>query len=241
MPNPALVEELLASSKDIDPMERFKTVHFWLLVIGAALGFVGQAVLLPGTRLSVILTGLGGSFGTIGGIMASMWKPARDRALIAASAQAGTDPRPPGATGILPPAAPLLALLLFVTVLPGCTLAQAVTGSYKGLAVAEATVLVTMEKFPTASRNHRLAIVAKAASEDQGKAELAAWDVVESRISRAIIGTDATVKLCRDAIAEISKGIRDKSQLAGWIATGIRLGIDIKDLLAASGVPLEGI
>lgn len=237
MPDPQspLITELKAASTDVDPMERFRTVHFWMLVAGAALGFIGQAVLLPGTRISVILTGLGGSLGTIGGIMASVWKPKRDRALIAAAAAAGTAPATP------PPAVPptaLLALLFLVPLLSACTTTQLTTASYKGLSLAEKTVGVASDRFPALERNHRLELVAKSTSEADANAKVATWDVTASRLTTAIQGTDATVKMCRDAIAEIRKGLRDKSQLAGWIATGIKLGIDLKDLLAASGVPL---
>lgn len=142
-----------------------------------------------------------------------------------------------------PPATPLLALVLLSTLfsLPACTLAQAITGSYKGLAIAEKTVGAANAQFPTLDRGHRKEIVDKASTEQQGKDQLAAWDVTADRLVKSIQGTDATIKLCRDALAEISKGVRDKAQLAGWIATGIRLGIDLKDLLAASGVPLGGL
>ena len=139
------------------------------------------------------------------------------------------------------PAAPISGLwlvFLLAPMLSACTLAQAITNSYKGLGIAEKTVSVALVRFPLASRNHRLELVAKATTEAEGKAALDAWDVTEARISKAVLGTDATVKMCRDALAEISKGVRDKAQLAGWIATGIRLGFDLKDLLAAAGVPL---
>lgn len=240
--NEALLEQLKAASTDVDPMERVKTLHFWMLVAGAVCGFIGQAVLLPGSRISVILTGLGGSLGTIGGIMASLWKPRRDRALIAAHNEAIKPESPPDSiTTTTTVTTPLLVLALLSALLPGCTLAQAVTGSYKGLTLAEKVVGEATKQFPALDRNHRLEIVAKASTEQQGKDGLAAWDVTSDRLVKSIQGTDATIKLVRDALAEISKGVRDKAQIAGWIATGIRLGLDLKDLLAAAGVPLKGL
>ncbi len=131
--------------------------------------------------------------------------------------------------------------ILFVVALPACTLSQAVTNSYKGLTAAETIVGAAQKQFPGIARNHRLEIVAKATTEAESRAGLDAWTVTEERIAKAIEGTDATVKLCRDALAEVRKGVRDKNQLGGWIATGIRLGIDLKDLLAAAGVPLGGL
>lgn len=219
---------------------RLTSLHFWL---GFAALVVGILKLKP--QLAEYKEALDYLFDALvpGSIFAaSIYRPPVDQAKIAhvdnVGYQTPTTSDPPA----LPPAVPLLALLLpLCLTLSGCTLAQAITGSYKGLTLAETTVATAIKQFPPAARTHRLELVNKATSEAQGQAALDAWDVTEGRISKAILGTDATVKLCRDAIAEISKGVRDKSQLAGWIATGIRLGIDIKDLLAAAGVPLGGL
>lgn len=134
------------------------------------------------------------------------------------------------------------ALGAFFGTLGGCTLSQAVAGSYKGLTVAEGIVGAATVQFPTLTKAHELAIVAASTNDpDRGRAKIDAWRVTSDRIIKAIEGTDNSIKLARDAIAEIRKGVRDRNQLGGWIATAIRLGIDLKDLLSAAGVPLGGL
>jgi ATP-dependent Clp protease ATP-binding subunit ClpA len=120
----------------------------------------------------------------------------------------------------------------------GCTTSQLATNSYKTLTAAESIVGEAAKQFPQLDREHRAQIVARATSEADGVAKLAAWDVTADRLQKAIAGTDATVKMCRDGIADVRAGLKDKSQLAGWIAAGIRLGLDLSDLLASVGVPL---
>lgn len=239
-PTPPAVPALPSGWRANPVVVRLLSLHFWL---GFAAIVVG--VLKSNPRLAAYKDALDYLFDALvpGAVVAaSIYKPPLDRAKIAhvdnVGYQTPTTSDPPAA----PPAAALLPLLFLpALLLSACTLSQAVSGSYKGLTAAETIVGVAQKQFPPTARNHRLEIVAKAKTEAESRAGLDAWMVTEERIAKSIEGTDATVKLCRDAIAEIRRGVRDKNQLAGWIATGIRLGIDLKDLLAAAGVPLGGL
>ena len=134
------------------------------------------------------------------------------------------------------PAVVLVMLSAFMGV-SGC--ASLFADTYAGLATAERVVGAANDQFPGLDKAHRKQLTDKAASLDEGKKALAAWDLVADKLAKTIQGTDATVKLCRDAVAEIKAGTRDKAQLSGWIATGLRLGLDLKDLLSAAGLKLE--
>ena len=130
-------------------------------------------------------------------------------------------------------------LLLAVVSLSAC--AQGYAASYAGLTAAERINEAAADQFPALDKEKRAGIVRIAKSEAEGKELLAAWDLTAERLVKAVEGTHASVQLARDALAEIKSGLRDKRQLGGWVSTAIQLGIELKDILAASGVPLRGL
>ncbi len=130
--------------------------------------------------------------------------------------------------------------VLIALALCGCSASATYSTTYAMLATAERVDGIAVAQFPTLDRNKRLAIVSAATSKADGEKQLAAWDVTSDKLTKAIQGTDAAVKLARDAVAEIAAGKRDKAELAGWIASAVRLGIDLKGLLAASGINIGG-
>lgn len=111
------------------------------------------------------------------------------------------------------------------------------TRTYATLTIAENIDAAAAAQFPNLDRARRASIVANATSEVDGIAKLAAWDAVSDKLVKAITGTSASVKLVRDAMADISAGKRDKQELSGWIASALMLGVDLGNLLRAAGVP----
>lgn len=227
---------------------KFLSLHTLLWVLGAAAGICSRVPRLAPwgellNELSLLLTG-GGTVAAVG------FMSPRQRAILELHdptpvvAAPPPAPKPNDVIGsvIGGPSNPTLTLLLICSVFgSGCTLSQAVANSYRGLTVAENVVGAANKQFPDMDKAHRKDIYTAATSVSDGQAKLTAWDVTANRITKTIQGADETVKLCRDAIAEVRAGTRDKAQLAGWIASGIKLGIDVKDLLAAAGVPLKGL
>lgn len=111
------------------------------------------------------------------------------------------------------------------------------TRTYKTLTVAENIDAAAAAAFPNLDRAKRASIVASATSEADGIAKLAAWDAVADKLVLAIKGTSASVKLVRDALADISAGRRPPREMSGWMASALGLGIDLGNLLRAAGVP----
>ncbi len=96
-------------------------------------------------------------------------------------------------------------------------------------------------QFKAIDEGKRASLVRVAHSLEEGKKLLAGWDVTSERLVMAVEGTHASAQLTRDKIEEIRKGIRDKHELPKWVAFAVRLGLDLKALLEASGVHLEGL
>jgi hypothetical protein len=73
----------MADAPTTDPMERFKTLHFWLIFAGAVLGGVGLSGVIPlGTPWQKLIMSIAGAIGTLGGAMASLWQPMRVKAAL---------------------------------------------------------------------------------------------------------------------------------------------------------------
>lgn len=133
-----------------------------------------------------------------------------------------------------------IGLALFIAAMAsGC--AGGYAGAYAGLATAETINGAAAKQFPELDRAKRASIVNAAKSAAEGKAALDAWDVTAEQLVKAIEGTHASAALARQALVEIKAGTRDKRELAGWIATAIKLGIELKDILAAAGVPMKAV
>ncbi len=125
----------------------------------------------------------------------------------------------------------LLALLL-----SGCI---TVKSAYVTLTAAETVDVQARAQFAALDKAHRADIVAKAKTEADGVAKLAAWDVTADALTKTIEGTHASVKLARDGIEGVKAGLKSKAELSSWIAPVLQAAINIKNLLAAAGVPLK--
>lgn len=111
--------------------------------------------------------------------------------------------------------------------------------TYATLTLAEKVDRAALDQFPALDKYKRAQIVQAAKSEEEGKAALAEWDIKVEKIVKAINGTDAAVKLARDAMVDIKAGKRSEAELSTWIASAVNLGVDLKNLLESAGVPLK--
>ncbi len=125
---------------------------------------------------------------------------------------------------------------LFAFLLSGCI---TVKSAYVTLTAAETVDVQARAQFAALDRNHRLEIVAKAKSEADGIAKLAAWDVTADALTKTIEGTHASVKLARDGIEGVKSGLKSKAELSSWIGPILTAAINIKNLLGAAGIPLK--
>lgn len=133
-----------------------------------------------------------------------------------------------------------LLICVAAWMLVGCG-ANLYTTTYTALNLAEQMDAQAQAQFPALDKQKRADIVAGATSLADGQAKLAAWDATSTKVAAAIAGTDASVKLARDAMTSIAAGTKPSSELATWIASAVNLGLDLKNLLTSVGVPLKGL
>jgi short subunit dehydrogenase-like uncharacterized protein len=127
----------------------------------------------------------------------------------------------------------------FALALAGCASPYVATAS--ALVAAERVVQGAAEQWPVFSDAKRRAIVAQATSLDDGRAQLDAWDATADKVTAAIKGAHATVKLGADGLQGVRDGLRDPKDLRRWITPAIRVGADLIELLSAFGLRLQGV
>jgi hypothetical protein len=133
-----------------------------------------------------------------------------------------------------PPAAAWLPLV-FLAFLSAC---GGLTPYYTTLAGVERIVTASADHFSEFDRAKRAQIVQDAKSEATGLAALEAWNKTAEKLTNAIVGTDASVRLARDALADIAKGVRAHAELTTWIGPILDTAKNLQALLASVGFVL---
>lgn len=131
------------------------------------------------------------------------------------------------------------AALTVVLLTSGC--ATGMKAAYGSLASAEALVVGVSRELPAYSEAHQRGLVEAARTAEEARIAVAEWRAKRETIVKAIEGGHASVQLARDAIHDIEKGIREKSQLADWIAPALRAVLNLRNVLKAVGVVIPGV
>ena len=147
---------------------------------------------------------------------------------------AGKMPLPPSDPPS-PPVASLLPLLFLASLaLTACGLKT----TYALLSAAEQVDKAAAAQLPDFDRQTRAGIVLTAKSTEDGTARLHDWDGKVEKLVKAVEGVHASVILARDGANDVSKGIRAKAELSGWIDPVLRAAVNLKNLLASVGLRL---
>jgi len=119
----------------------------------------------------------------------------------------------------------------------GCATAYTTTAS--ALIAAERVTQAAADQFPAFDAAKRKTIVDSAPSVVAGKVTLAEWDATVEKVTKAIEGAHASVRLGADGLKGVRDGLRDPKQLGAWIGPAIRVGVDLLSLLSAVGLKLK--
>jgi hypothetical protein len=198
-----------------------------LIIVGLLNEIVNRA---KWTRAESIFQGIGTFllwFPGMGPVLAKTpWAGDILRRMAGIPEDAGKLPIPP-TTAWLP--------ILFLLALSAC---GGLSPYYASLSGVESVVSVSSAHFVEFDKARRAQIVHDAKTEAEGLATLAAWDKTAAKLASAIEGTDASVRLARDALNDISKGVRGKQELSAWIGPILNTARNLEALLASVGFVL---
>lgn len=141
--------------------------------------------------------------------------------------------------GMMLPPAPPAAVWLPLLFLAGLSACGGLAPYYATLSGVEKLISASADHFKDFDKAKRTQIVHDAKTETEGLKALADWDLTAEKLAKAIEGTDASVRLARDALADIAKGVRSKSDLGAWIGPILKTAENLRVLLASVGFVVE--
>ena len=110
--------------------------------------------------------------------------------------------------------------------------------TYALLSAAEQVDKAAAAQLPDYDRQVRAGIVLTSKSTEDGAARLHDWDGKVEKLVKAVEGVHASVVLARDGVVDVSKGLRAKTELTGWIDPVLRAAMNLKNLLSSVGLRL---
>lgn len=218
-------------AKAISTLSAIMPLWLWALIVAGAVNEVVNRA--KWTRAETIFQGIGTFllwFPGMGPVLAKT-PVAGDilRRIAGIKEDAGKMPLPP-ATVWLP--------IIFLLGLSAC---GGLTPYYATLSAVEKVVSSSADHFKDFDAAKRAQIVHDAKSEQEGLKALATWDITAEKLVKAIEGTDASVRLVRGALEDITKGIRNKSELSAWIGPVLDTAKNLEALLRSVGYVIPGV